>query len=68
MATAQELRERLAQIDEILSIGVKQVETDESITHYDLDSMRKERQRIERQLPEYKRNRRRSYGVTGLGH
>ncbi len=68
MSDPTQLRERLQEIDEILAAGVNWVETDESITRFDLESLRKERARIEAQLPETRRKRKPiAYRVTGLG-
>jgi hypothetical protein len=62
-----ELRKRLAEINEWLSSGAKTIVLDGMTISIDQDALRKERSRIEAQLPEYRKRQKGPYGVTGLG-
>jgi hypothetical protein len=62
------IRQRIDDIDEILASGAQSVIVDGVTTTFDHKSLRAERDRLERQLPEYQRRRKpRAYRPTGLG-
>ena len=54
MATETEIRTRLSEIDTILATGARTVVVDGVTTVFDPASLREERKRLERQLPEAK--------------
>lgn len=67
MATNQELRQRVADIDATIASGARTVTVDGVTVSIDLEALRKERQRIEKQLPETRRKRPRVYGFRFNG-
>ena len=67
MATNQEKRQRVADIDATLASGARTVTLDGVSVSIDLEALRKERQRLEGELPETKRKRPRVYGFRFNG-
>ena len=68
MSRLAELRTRLVQIDAWLASGARSVTLDGVTIQIDPEQLRLERQRIENQLPEKRRQRKgQAFRVTGLG-
>ena len=53
----QEIRERIAELEELLHSGVSSVSADGTSTTFDLDSVRKELRSLRAQLPEHRTRR-----------
>lgn len=57
MATNEEIRTRIAELEELLASGVQSVSTDGTSTTFDLSSARQELRDLRKQLPGAKNRR-----------